>query len=238
MSAVDFSDVKLEQRTLAGVKIPVAVVPRIKKQGYLEKIFIALKGLMSGMRLTFGYLAHPSRIVTQQYPENRATLTFPERYRANLKLIYDDNGYHLCGGCKMCEKACPNASIKVVNRKGPVSGKIELDRYIWRMDSCTFCNLCVMACPSDALHMTHQFENAVYDRRLLIYTLNRYAGPSAEVMAKLDEEARKQAMEPRDVYGGPVPLNGEPLPNIKPITIAPGGNTPSTTPASTEGPAQ
>ncbi|HPO15909.1 MAG TPA: 4Fe-4S binding protein [Candidatus Hydrogenedentes bacterium] len=237
MGAVDFSKVRLEQRTLAGVKIPVAVVPRIKKQSYLEKILIALKGLMKGMRLTFGYLIHPSRIVTQQYPENRATLKFPERYRANLKLIYDENGYHLCGGCKMCEKACPNASIKVLNRKGPVTGKLELDRYIWRMDSCTFCNLCVMACPSDALQMTHQFENAVYDRRLLIYNLNRYAGPPAEAMAKLDEEARKQAMEPRDVYGGPVPLNGEPLPNIPPIVIAGEEKAASETPPSTEGPA-
>lgn len=237
MSAVDFSNVKLEQRTLAGVTIPVAVVPRIRKQSYLEKILIALKGLMKGMRLTFGYLIHPSRIVTKQYPENRATLKFPERYRANLKLIYDENGYHLCGGCKMCEKACPNASIKVLNRKGPVTGKLELDRYIWRMDSCTFCNLCVIACPSDALQMTHQFENAVYDRRLLIYNLNRYAGPPAEAMAKLDEEARKQAMEPRDVYGGPVPLNGEPLPNIPPILIPGEKKEEDHTPPSTEGPA-
>ncbi len=224
MSLVDFTDIRMEQRAVAGVTVPVAVVPRIKNQGYLSRILHSLKGLLEGMRLTFGYLVHPSRIVTRQYPENRETLKFPERYRANLKLVYDEKGYHLCGGCKLCEKACPNASIRVLNRKSPITGKIELDRYIWRMDSCTFCNACVLACPSSSLEMGHEFENAVYDRRLLIYNLNRYAGPQAEVMEKLDEETRKQAMEPRDAYGGPVPLAGEELPNIVPVRVDSPGN--------------
>ena len=219
MSLVDFTDVRLEERTLAGITVSVAVVPRIKKKSHFGKIVFALKGLMQGMGLTFGYLIRPSRVVTKQYPENRATLKFPERYRASLKLIYGDDGYHRCTGCKMCEKACPNASITVLNRKGAVTGKLELDRYVWRFDSCVFCNACVLSCPSDALEMGPEFENAVYDRRLLIYTLNRYAGPTAEAMSKLDEAMRKQAMEPRERYDGPVPLAGAALPNIRPIRL-------------------
>lgn len=69
MSLVDFADVRMEERTLAGMSIPVAVVPRIKKSSYFTKIIFALKGLLEGMRLTFGYLIRPSRIVTRQYPE-------------------------------------------------------------------------------------------------------------------------------------------------------------------------
>ncbi len=177
----------------------------------------ALKSLVDGLRLTLGYFVHPSRTVTRQYPENRATLKFPERYRAMLRLIHDENGYHRCTGCRLCEKACPNASIKVLTRSGGDLCKIALDRYIWRMDSCIFCNACVQACPFDALEMTHDFENAVYDRRLLVFTLNRYAGPPASVILKQSDPAvRRAMMEPRDRYGGPGPLGAEPLPAAAP----------------------
>ena len=101
-----------------------------------------------------------------------------------LHLIYEENGYHRCTACRICEKACPNSSIKVLSRKGEITGKNELDRYIWRLDSCVFCNACVQSCPFNALEMGHEFENAVYDRRLLIFNLNRYAGPPASVLNK------------------------------------------------------
>ncbi|MCX5655914.1 MAG: 4Fe-4S binding protein [Planctomycetota bacterium] len=217
MGRVDFKDIRHEQRVLAGKTVPVAVTPRITRG-----IGGAAKSLLDGLALTFNYLIHPSKVVTQQYPENRATLKFPERYRAMLSLTHDDNGYHLCMACKMCERACPNASIKVISRSGGTLCKNALDRYIWRMDSCVFCNACVQACPFGALAMTHDFENAVYDRRLLVFTLNTYAGPHAAAMLKESDEAvRKQAMEPRDRYGGPVPLNGHPLPNIRPLPVTP-----------------
>lgn len=213
---VDFHDIKREQRALAGKTIPVAVTPRLKPR---PKIAPSLKSLASGMGLTFKYFSHGSTRVTRQYPENRATLKFPERYRAILRLIYEDNGYHRCTACKLCEKACPNLSIRVLTRKGEVSGKLELDRYIWRLDSCVFCNACVQSCPFNALEMGHEFENAVYDRRLLIFTLNRYAGPPASVLLKQeDPEIRRKMMEPRDRYGGPVPMNGQAMPVVAPLS--------------------
>lgn len=218
MAVTDFKDIRIEQRTLGGKTVSVAVTPRLKRQG----IFSALKGLLSGMRLTIGYFVHPSRIVTRQYPENRATLKFPERYRANVQLIFEEDDHHRCTACRICEKTCPNASIKIVTRKSPVTGKNELDRYIWRQDSCVYCNACVQSCPFNALEMGQQFENAVYDRRLLIYTLNRHAGPPANVLMKEpDAEVRAKMIEPRDRYGGPVPLNGQALPNIVPIQPKP-----------------
>jgi NADH-quinone oxidoreductase subunit I len=205
-----------ETRTIAGKTVSVAVVPARQEPASIPA---AAGGLVKGMRLTLGYFVRPARIVTQQYPENRATLKFPPRYRAMLSLIYDDQGYHRCTGCGLCAKACPNGSLKVMSRKGPVTGKNELDRYIWRMDSCTVCNACVQVCPFGALEMTHSFENAVYDRRLLIFSLNRYAGPPAGVLAaQTDPAVRQQMMEPRGRYEGPVPLNGTPMPVVKPLT--------------------
>jgi NADH-quinone oxidoreductase subunit I len=210
MGRVNFKKVRRETRTLAGRPIPVLVTPRLRMRGTVGS---AIKSLVDGMRLTLDYFVHPSRIVTRQYPENRATLKFPERYRAMLRMIHDENGYHRCTGCRLCERACPNASIKVMTQSGGEFCKVAVDRHIWRMDSCVFCNACVQACPFDALEMTHDFENAVYDRRLLVFTLNRYAGPPASVILKQSDPAvRRGMMEPRDRYGGPVPLGAEPVP--------------------------
>jgi NADH-quinone oxidoreductase subunit I len=209
-------DIQRQERTLAGRTFKVAITPRLKA-GRLE----ALKGLAKGMGLTLDYLTHPSRIVTSEYPENRKTLKLPERFRAMLRMPRDENGYHRCTGCKICQKACPNASITVLTRKGPVSGKMEVDRHIWRQDSCVMCNACVLACPFGALEMTGEFENVVYDRRLLVYTINPYAGPPAPALAKVeDAQLRQQMMEPRDRYGGPVPMNGHGLPNLRPLGVA------------------
>jgi NADH-quinone oxidoreductase subunit I len=197
------------------------VTPHFPRRNRLAVFADALKSLCDGMRLTFSYLVRPSTIVTRQYPENRATLKLPERFRARLRLTSDEHGYHRCTACRMCERTCPNASISILTRPGTLS-KNELDRYIWRMDSCVFCNACVQSCPFDALTMTAEFENAVFDRRLLIFTLNKYAGPPASTLLKEPDEAKRAAaMEPRDCYGGPVPLNGADLPYLKALAVTP-----------------
>jgi NADH-quinone oxidoreductase subunit I len=208
-------NLKKEERVIGGKKVSVTVVNHLVKPAIVPS---ALASLAKGMKLTLGYLVRPSKVVTRQYPENRKTLKFPPRYRATLHLIYEESGFHRCTACRMCERACPNKSIKILSRKGEVSGKNELDRYIWRMDTCVFCNACVQSCPFDALEMGPEFENAVYDRRLLIFNLNRYAGPWAAIINKeQDPTIREKMMEPRDCYGGPVPLNGTAWPVVKPL---------------------
>jgi NADH-quinone oxidoreductase subunit I len=231
MGRVNFRDIRREERLLGGKRIPVAVLPRLSRNG---GVWSAARSLLRGMRLTLHYLVRPSTVVTRQYPENRAGLKFPERYRAVLRLV-EEEGFHRCTACRLCEKSCPNASIKVISRKGAVSGKVELDRYIWRQYSCTVCNACVQACPFGALEMRPDFENAVYDRRLLIYTLNRYAGPPASVLHKEENpETCRKMMEPRDRYGGPVPANGHFLPNVTPLG-APGPDAAATDPVAGKG---
>ncbi len=130
----------------------------------------------------------------------------------------DTRWYHNCTGCAKCEEACPNASIKIVTRDGEILEDREIDRFIWRLDSCMFCNACVQACPWDAIEMTGGFENAVYDRRLLVYNLNKLAGPRINLIQdEQDPEIRNRMIERRDRYGGPVPLNGFALPNLPPV---------------------
>ena len=207
-----------EERVIAGRKVSVIVVPRIARPG--GNVAYSVKSLATGMKVTGSYFVRPSTIVTRQYPENRAGLKFPARFRAQLRMIHDENGYHRCTGCGLCEKACPNLSIRIITRRNPVTNKLEIDHHIYRQDSCMVCNLCVLACPFDALEMSPEFESAVYDRRLLIYGLNRYAGPPASLLLKEpDPEARKKLMEPRGRYDGPVPLGGEAYRNVRPLSL-------------------
>lgn len=174
-----------------------------------KKIVVGFISLLKGMKVTFHYLVNPKTVVTQQYPENRETLKLADRVRSQLEIQHDENGYFKCTSCHICEEACPNASIRVIDRKTPAISRTELDYFIWRLDSCTFCNMCVMVCPFSVLKMNSKFESSVYDQRLLVFNLNKYAGPTAQVMAKqADDEARKKLMEPRHPYDGPVALDG------------------------------
>ena len=70
--------------------------------------------------------------------------------------------------------------------------------------------------------MSNQFEAAVYQRGLLVYTLNRYAGPSNTAMGKIPDEAERQKqMTPIDLYSGDVPLAGHALPGAPALVHPP-----------------
>jgi NADH-quinone oxidoreductase subunit I len=56
-----------------------------------------------------------------------------------------------------------------------VDGKKKrvLTRYIYNLGQCTFCNLCVLTCPSKAIQFDNSFENALFTKEKLIEKLNR-----------------------------------------------------------------
>lgn len=189
-----------------------------RRSNFFGRIFSALRSLASGMRVTLHYFTHPKTVVTQQYPENRDELKMFDRFRAQLMMIHDENGFHKCTACKFCEQACPNGSIKVKFREKPVLAKAELDALLWRLDSCTFCNACVIVCPYSVLKFGPNFEGSVYDRRLLVYNLSKYAGAPSGVLAKVQDPAeRAKAIEPRTPYYGPVPMQGQALPGVEAV---------------------
>lgn len=212
------------KKSLGGLSVDVAISPREKSSSsgfadWLGFVFRSFRSLIDGMKVTIGYLVRPSTVVTQQYPENRETLKMFERFRGQLKLTYDDNGYMRCNGCNFCELACPNGSIILKDRRNPVNNKLELDRFIWRLDCCTFCNACIQACPHDALEWSEQFEGAVYDRRLLVYSLNQYAGPPSTAIKRAikkeeNVEELKATVDERKRYEGNLPLAGVSLPGV------------------------
>ena len=142
-------------------------------KNYLSSFFKGFWSLLVGMRVTGKHFV--SRKVTEQYPENRATLKISERLRGTLTLKYDENGQHKCIACGICQLNCPNGTISIVSSKvTDAEGKTKkvLDKYIYDLGSCTFCQLCVSSCPHDAIEFVPDFEHAVFTREKLVKQLN------------------------------------------------------------------
>ncbi len=143
---------------------------------YFKEIFVAIAALLKGMKVTGYYFVHPGQIVTQQYPENRASLQMFERFKGEVVMPHDEKNEHKCTACGICEINCPNGSIEIISEMllSPEGKKKRvLSKHIYHLGMCTFCNLCVKTCPSNALKMDQTFEHAVFDRAKLTKVLNK-----------------------------------------------------------------
>ena len=166
---------------------------------YFSSIFKGAHSLINGMEVTGKELF--IKKVTEQYPENRAELEIPERFRATLQFIYDEEGYHKCIACKTCERNCPNGTIQIITRMVDQPNgkkKMKLDKYMYDLGSCTFCGLCVTTCPTDAIKFSNDFEQAVFRREALLKQLNYLP------------EKEKPTPEPAAKPAAPKPASAEP----------------------------
>lgn len=143
---------------------------------YISDVFGAVGSLLKGMRTTGRYFVSPKEIITEQYPDNRATLKLAERFRGEVVMTHDEQNEHACTGCTACELACPNGTIKIITKFDIAPDgkkKKALDTFIYHLELCTMCNLCIEACPTDAIKMAQNFEHSVYDRSKLTKKLNK-----------------------------------------------------------------
>lgn len=142
---------------------------------YISDVFNGVSSLLKGMRKTGYYFFHPKEIITEQYPDNRATLKLADRFRGEVVMTHDENNEHACTGCTACELACPNGTIKIITKfdiSPEGKKKKAIDTFIYHLELCTMCNLCIQACPTDAIKMAQNFEHSVYDRSKLTKKLN------------------------------------------------------------------
>ncbi|KGI60696.1 NADH-quinone oxidoreductase subunit I [Prevotella sp. S7 MS 2] len=153
------------------------------EKSYFWGIADGLKTLVTGLRVTLKEYFIPK--TTEQYPENRkTTLHVSPRHRGRLVFKRDENQAYKCVACLMCEKACPNDTIKItsemVTNEETGRKKRQLIDYQYDLGDCMFCELCVNACNFDAIEFTNDFENSVFDRDKLVLHLDKevYKGGS------------------------------------------------------------
>ena len=144
-------------------------------KSYFGGIKFGLKSLLTGLGVPFReYL---TKKVTEQYPENRkTTLHVSPRHRGRLIMPQDAEGNNKCIACKLCEMACPNGTIKVVQKTIETEDgkkKRVLDDYIYDLGECMFCELCVNACPHEAIKFVNDFENSTFGRDKLVLHLDK-----------------------------------------------------------------
>lgn len=157
---------------------------------YFTSLGSGIVSLLQGMSVTGKEFVTPK--ITERYPEDRETRQWPERFRAVLELIYDANGDHKCIACGTCERNCPNGTITIESKMVDTPAgtkKKKLAKYIYDLGSCTFCQLCVTSCPTNALRFSNDFEQAVFTRGNLVKQLN-YLPEKPEPELTEEEKAR------------------------------------------------
>ncbi len=143
---------------------------------YFSDIYNGIKTLLRGMQVTGKYFFNARKeIITVQYPEEKPHVF--ERFRGEVVMPHDENNMHKCTGCQSCEIACPNGSIEIIWDRvvNPETGKKvkQIDKHIYHFSMCTLCNLCIEACPTNAIVMAPTYESSVYDRSQLTKVLNK-----------------------------------------------------------------
>ena len=146
----------------------------MSNKSYFGGIADGLKTLATGMKVTMKEYFTPKS--TEQYPENRkTTLHVAKRHRGRLVMLRDENGAVKCTACTLCEKTCPNGTIKITSQMVTTEEgkkKRQLVDYQYDLGDCMFCQLCVNACNFGAIEFTNDFENSTFSRDALVLHLS------------------------------------------------------------------
>ncbi len=142
---------------------------------YIKGLFHGVGTLMTGMKVTLKEFFTPK--VTEQYPDNRATLKMYDRFCGELTMPHDAEGRNKCIACGLCQSNCPNGTIRLTTETvtDPETGRTKkrLVRYEYDLGSGMFCHLRVNVSPTGATRFAPTFEHTVYTREKLVKQLNK-----------------------------------------------------------------
>ncbi len=178
---------------------------------YFKDIQTSFKTLLSGLKITFGYLkqSHKYRkpygvyedeyfsqnegLFTLQYPHEMIPVPDNGRYRLHNEI--DD-----CIVCDKCAKICPVdcidiEPIRAVDTFGYTSDgtpkRIHAAKFDIDMSKCCFCGLCTTVCPTECLTMTKTFDFSEVDVRDHIYSFSEMSLADIALKQKELEEFQK-----------------------------------------------
>lgn len=170
---------------------------------YFSSLGTGISSLIKGMGVTGKEFFTPK--VTESYPDSRKGADPSEpryqqyaapRFRAKLQFIYLPDGRNRCTACGTCQRNCPNGTITITTKMVDLPDgkkKRKLDKYMYDLGSCTFCELCVTTCPFDAIEFNNDFEQAVFTREKLVQQLNYLPEQPGDPAPKAPAAAPKAA---------------------------------------------
>ena len=159
----------------------------MKPMGFLDRSArtLLLGELLSGLRLTFGYMFKPR--VTVNYPYEKGPIS--PRFRGEHVLRRYPNGEERCIACKLCEAICPAQAI-TIEAEPREDGSRRTTRYDIDMTKCIYCGFCQEACPVDAIvegpnfeFATETHEELLYDKQKLLANGDRWESEIAAAIA-------------------------------------------------------
>ncbi|RPI08109.1 MAG: NADH-quinone oxidoreductase subunit I [Zetaproteobacteria bacterium] len=132
---------------------------------YTREILAGFLTILGSMQVTLRHLFTPA--LTVQYPTERRTLPLRSLNRHVLTVDLG-TGKLKCTACDACAKVCPTRCITIIGAgKGKERHPVE---FVIDHNLCMYCNLCVEACPFDAITMwTGNFEIGAFNRMGLVY---------------------------------------------------------------------
>ena len=139
--------------------------------------------------------------ITVEYPEERLELPGWFRGIPALKTDLSTGAYESVVACGLCEAACPVEVIEITSHLNAQKRKI-INKFTIDMSRCMLCNLCVEACPFDALVMANDYELSDYDKENLIFNKEQLLGIGLAYSSETDFAELGKAVkgEPRWIF--------------------------------------